>query len=129
MHQDITTGIAAAKEENPNINVLGEIQTEVYSTGPAGENMRRKFMAFKTKPCKFFRQERCSNGDACTYLHDASTDAGREKKKKDVTEEMMMVEEMKETKRKDDPFYKTKVCRFFQQGRCTKGDGCGYIHE
>lgn len=27
------------------------------------------------------------------------------------------------------PFYKTKVCRFFSEGRCTKGDNCSYLHE
>lgn len=27
------------------------------------------------------------------------------------------------------PFYKTKVCKFFQEGRCTKGDNCSYLHE
>jgi hypothetical protein len=27
------------------------------------------------------------------------------------------------------PFYKTKVCRYFADGRCTKGDKCSYLHE
>lgn len=27
------------------------------------------------------------------------------------------------------PSYKTKVCKFFQEGRCTKGDKCTYLHE
>lgn len=27
------------------------------------------------------------------------------------------------------PFYKTKICRFWQEGRCQKGDSCSYLHE
>ncbi|KAI5359543.1 putative Zinc finger, CCCH-type [Septoria linicola] len=27
------------------------------------------------------------------------------------------------------PMYKTKVCRFFKEGKCQKGDACSYIHE
>jgi len=26
-------------------------------------------------------------------------------------------------------FYKTKVCRYWQEGRCMKGDSCTYLHE
>ena len=26
-------------------------------------------------------------------------------------------------------FFKTKVCRYWQEGRCMKGDGCTYLHE
>ena len=26
-------------------------------------------------------------------------------------------------------FYKTKVCKYWQEGRCMKGDGCTYLHE
>jgi hypothetical protein len=27
------------------------------------------------------------------------------------------------------PYYKTKVCKYWQEGRCQKGDGCTYKHE
>lgn len=27
------------------------------------------------------------------------------------------------------PNYKTKICRFWQDGRCQKGDSCSYLHE
>lgn len=27
------------------------------------------------------------------------------------------------------PFYKTKACRFWQEGRCQKGASCSYLHE
>lgn len=26
-------------------------------------------------------------------------------------------------------FYKTKVCRYWQEGKCQKGDACSYLHE
>ncbi|KAK4540156.1 hypothetical protein LTR36_009742 [Oleoguttula mirabilis] len=26
-------------------------------------------------------------------------------------------------------FFKTKVCRYWEEGRCMKGDGCTYLHE
>ncbi|KAI7563917.1 hypothetical protein KC343_g13258 [Hortaea werneckii] len=26
-------------------------------------------------------------------------------------------------------FFKTKVCKYWQEGRCMKGDGCTYLHE
>ncbi|KAK3709090.1 hypothetical protein LTR37_011069 [Vermiconidia calcicola] len=27
------------------------------------------------------------------------------------------------------PYFKTKVCKYWQEGRCQKGDGCTYKHE
>lgn len=29
----------------------------------------------------------------------------------------------------NNPWYKTKPCRFWQDGRCQKGDSCSYVHE
>jgi hypothetical protein len=28
-----------------------------------------------------------------------------------------------------DPSYKTKVCRYFKDGKCRRGDDCSYLHE
>ena len=37
-------------------------------------------------------------------------------------------EELAKIKAKN-PFYKTKICRFWQEGRCQKGATCSYVHE
>jgi hypothetical protein len=29
----------------------------------------------------------------------------------------------------DNPWYKTKVCKYWKDGKCTKGAGCSYLHE
>ena len=34
-----------------------------------------------------------------------------------------------EEKRKSMPFYKTRVCKYWQDGKCSRGDDCNYLHE
>jgi hypothetical protein len=29
----------------------------------------------------------------------------------------------------DNPWYKTKKCKYYQEGKCRKGDECSYLHE
>lgn len=29
----------------------------------------------------------------------------------------------------DNPWYKTKKCKYYQEGKCRKGDDCSYLHE
>ncbi|CAK3949284.1 Aspartic protease pep1 [Lecanosticta acicola] len=33
------------------------------------------------------------------------------------------------SKKAKNPNYKTKTCRFWEQGKCQKGDACSYLHE
>lgn len=28
-----------------------------------------------------------------------------------------------------DPSYKTKMCRYYKDGKCRRGDDCSYLHE
>lgn len=32
-------------------------------------------------------------------------------------------------KKRDNPWYKTKTCKYWQEGKCKKGDDCSYLHE
>lgn len=32
-------------------------------------------------------------------------------------------------KDKQNPWYKTKACKYWQEGKCKKGDACSYLHE
>jgi hypothetical protein len=35
----------------------------------------------------------------------------------------------KDKQRPDNPWYKTKACKYWQDGKCKKGDSCSYLHE
>jgi hypothetical protein len=35
----------------------------------------------------------------------------------------------KEKSRPENPWYKTKACKYWQDGKCKKGDSCSYLHE
>ncbi|KAM0718924.1 hypothetical protein Q7P37_005996 [Cladosporium fusiforme] len=32
-------------------------------------------------------------------------------------------------KRAENPYYKTKACKYWQEGKCRKGETCSYLHE
>lgn len=32
-------------------------------------------------------------------------------------------------KEKQNPWYKTKACKYYQEGKCKKGESCSYLHE
>lgn len=32
-------------------------------------------------------------------------------------------------KRAENPYYKTKACKYWQEGKCRKGEACSYLHE
>lgn len=36
---------------------------------------------------------------------------------------------LREQAQKNHPFFKTKVCKYWQEGRCIRGDDCTYLHE
>jgi hypothetical protein len=35
----------------------------------------------------------------------------------------------KDKQRPENPWYKTKACKYYQDGKCKKGDSCSYLHE
>ena len=35
----------------------------------------------------------------------------------------------KDKQRPENPWYKTKACKYWQDGKCKKGDSCSYLHE
>jgi hypothetical protein len=35
----------------------------------------------------------------------------------------------KEKPRPENPWYKTKACKYWQEGKCKKGESCSYLHE
>jgi|LauGreDrversion4_2_1035121.scaffolds.fasta_scaffold2553769_1 hypothetical protein len=65
--------------------------------------MNKKF----NKPCNFFQNGGCKNGDNCPYLHgdsnmNTNTQGGQNKI--------------------------NKQCGFYASGKCRKGDNCEYLH-
>lgn len=85
---------------------------------------------FKTHPCKFFPEGKCSRGQACTYLH-GDDDPNKDNKPPAVIPPMQRVAPVQFGGAQSPRVirYKIKPCKFFSRGQCTKGDACSYKHE
>ena len=61
----------------------------------------KKMSTQTTRPCRFYNtQKGCANGDSCKFEH---TDNFQNNK--------------------------TRTCKFFAKGNCTKGEECSFSHE
>lgn len=92
----------------------------------------------KLRPCWFYSDGACSNGEQCKYKHDSSD-----------PEPCWFFAKGLCSKGKDCPFkhgnggalqvpdggkdgaswWRAKPCRFFAQGMCREGDGCSFSHK
>ena len=101
----------------------------------------------KTKVCTYFQQGRCTKGEACTFLHEELQEACEMESLLlqyfahytffSFEIQYVKVEPLCKVQhslflqlffREVTPV-KTKVCTYFQQGRCTKGEACTFLHE
>lgn len=77
---------------------------QIYSNQPLTE---RLFEMNVRKPCKFYAQGQCKNGNQCKYAHE-STSVGN----------FLTTQ----------PTKKNKPCSYFSAGTCKKGDECPFSH-
>src|SRR5882757_6511474 len=76
----------------------------------------------KMTACKFFPQGFCRNGDSCGFIHEQHTRTPAQ-----PTIERLSINPAVPTlphKEAKSP----RICTFFMQGSCNKGDKCWYVH-
>ena len=75
----------------------------------------------KRLPCKFWQTGQCPNTDeACWWPHRKPTP--------EEAEEMRKIEERRKSQ-SPSPGVSNRLCKYFQQGKCTKGDSCKFSHD
>jgi len=105
-----------------------------------GLRKRHALQLFKTDMCKFFLQNRCENGDRCSYAHNIH----EVRRKPDLTRTSMCKSMMQlgacldagcrfahseSELRATHGFFKMKMCGFAQSGRCKNGKNCRFAHS
>ncbi|KAL4485397.1 hypothetical protein ABPG72_008265 [Tetrahymena utriculariae] len=95
----------------------------------------------KTKICRFFLQGNCQYGDNCKYMHSQNEDnqanqAAHSKEDRfgarKTYDNARRQQENYEHREQDEGFKdqeKTRICRYFLQGSCTKGEECKFLHQ
>ncbi|KAF9266842.1 hypothetical protein L218DRAFT_1074704 [Marasmius fiardii PR-910] len=90
------------------------------------------------KKCLFYESGNCRNGDACPYLHPGQTAAANTTDnpsfddKKDLRDDhynsavATATSELSNVTRANSG---RKLCQYYQQGTCRKGDNCRFSHE
>eukprot|EP00746_Dinoflagellata_sp_MGD_P102377 gnl/MRDRNA2_/MRDRNA2_41873_c0_seq1.p1 gnl/MRDRNA2_/MRDRNA2_41873_c0~~gnl/MRDRNA2_/MRDRNA2_41873_c0_seq1.p1 ORF type:complete len:273 (+),score=55.54 gnl/MRDRNA2_/MRDRNA2_41873_c0_seq1:119-820(+) len=99
--------------------------------------------AFKTRICTFFEQGKCTRGDACTFAHGehelnrskgggkggygggGMQPGGTNFGKGAGGPPMQALGGANGVDRS----FKTKMCTFFEQGKCTRGAACTFAHD
>lgn len=65
--------------------------------------------------CKFWQENKCTKGDACTFAH------GHDEIGQPIPDEMRPA-------KSGDGSRKKILCKFWQEGKCSKGPGCTFAH-
>jgi hypothetical protein len=81
-------------------------------------------------PCKFFAQGLCRNGDSCNFIHERSTST--QNHFGPVVSAFPAIERLNinpaAATHLNGGTKSTRICTFFLQGSCNKGDRCSYVH-
>jgi hypothetical protein len=80
--------------------------------------------------CKFFAQGFCRSGDSCNFIHEPGTSTGQHLAPVApvlLTTENLNLNPAAVTYRNEEA-KPAQNCRFFLQGKCSKGKECRYIH-
>jgi len=105
-----------------------------------GVRKKHALQLFKTNVCKFFLQNRCQNGDECSYAHSkdevrtkpdlACTSMCRNVQRKGTCDEASCRFAHSEAQlRATHGFFKMKMCAFAEAGRCKHGRACRFAHS
>eukprot|EP00933_Yihiella_yeosuensis_P074593 TRINITY_DN8355_c0_g1_i5.p1 TRINITY_DN8355_c0_g1~~TRINITY_DN8355_c0_g1_i5.p1 ORF type:complete len:368 (+),score=77.73 TRINITY_DN8355_c0_g1_i5:76-1179(+) len=96
---------------------------------------------FKTVICKYWEQGTCTKGRDCTFAHGAhdtgssgggskgGKGGGKAAGKMQIPKAFEPAQPAYQPSGDDAAKYKTKMCNFFLEGRCTKGDDCTFAHD
>lgn len=74
--------------------------------------------------CKFFAQGFCRNGDSCSFIHESRASTGLHLMPSTETPNLKPAA-VSDCNGESKP---AQNCRFFLQGKCSKGKECRYIH-
>ncbi|KAK5266905.1 hypothetical protein LTR99_006137 [Exophiala xenobiotica] len=72
--------------------------------------------------CRYFQHGSCWNGDSCEYRHERDLNTLR------YAEPVVSCLPAIEGLFINQQVRPTAICKYFVQGKCTKGDACGYLH-
>ncbi|KIJ62528.1 hypothetical protein HYDPIDRAFT_114172 [Hydnomerulius pinastri MD-312] len=114
---------------------------------PLQDDLRKKPLAYKTKPCRFFATNgKCTSGNKCTFIHEVEPEKGKSSPDPELPGDAHLPP--KPVNKYDD--YKTKdyypiswrvigggvmmggerrMCRAFLAGHCKYGEDCKLAHE
>ncbi|KAH7914248.1 hypothetical protein BJ138DRAFT_433902 [Hygrophoropsis aurantiaca] len=69
-HVGLYPNVSVIAQDTPQNILSNQLSYPEFRVQLQGTNSKRKPMAYKTKPCKFFTaQGTCVNGDMCTFIH------------------------------------------------------------
>eukprot|EP00906_Rhabdomonas_costata_P010894 RCo015322 len=131
------------KEAAPTRLVAGDTPFVVSGTSAEPDGDRSKYL---TVPCLFFKQGKCTKGEACTFIHEiipckfgtqctrglqcpyhhpsdppaaSATSSGEQKPATDLPE----------TSSGGKKLFRTVPCFNFKHGHCVNGSSCSFLHE
>lgn len=79
------------------------------------------------KSCKFFAQGACKFGASCNFRHDTSSNE-QSFSTNDVVSKTAKLYLNGDSSRRQISETNTQECRFFLQGKCSRGDNCPFLH-
>ncbi|KAL7411174.1 hypothetical protein BDY24DRAFT_140137 [Mrakia frigida] len=87
-------------------------------------------LLYKTSPCRFYSTATgaasCTKGEHCTFLHGEEKTSWRERAaRREKNSGSAGGEAGEDDKHR---LWRTEPCVYYQQGKCSRGDSCNYLH-